>query len=390
MEEKYDLVVVGAGFYGATVAERIADSGKKVLVIERRNHLAGNAYSETDDETGIEIHKYGSHIFHTEDEEVWNYIRRFTDFNDYIHTVPTRHNGKLYPMPINLDTINLLYGTNMEAKEAEDFIHDEIKKANILNPKNFEEKGISLVGEKLYSTFIKHYSEKQWSTQAKNLSADILSRIPVRYSHDDRYFMSAKYQGIPMQGYGKIVEKMLKNKNITVKLGIDFKEIVNTFPKNIKIIYCGQVDELLNYELGVLPYRSLRFEEKWVDEDDGSELAQDSKLKHAVINEADADIPYTRTHFYKYYQIHQPEVLAQKKSYVVHEYPADFTVGGEAYYPINNPENDALYEKYVKLLQEKMPNIILGGRLGSYRYWDMDKAVRNALDFSATLKVYIK
>ena len=382
---EFDLIVVGAGFYGATVAERKAAEGKKVLVIDRREHVAGNAYSYRDEATGIEIHKYGSHIFHTEDDGVWDYITKFTEFNDYVHTVPTRHDGKLYPMPINLDTINLLYGTNMDADEAEKFVAAEAEKAGISDPKNFEEKGISLVGEKLYTTFIKNYSEKQWSTSATNLSADILSRIPVRYSHDDRYFMTAKHQGIPVNGYGKIVENMLSNENITVELGVDYIAIMDEIPTDIPVVYCGQVDELLGYELGVLPYRSLRFEAEWVDEN--NEDGADSKLGHAVINEADSDVAYTRTHFYKYYQIHEPEVIAQPKSYTVREYPADFKRGGEAYYPINNEENEELYEKYVKLLNERYPNIMLGGRLGAYRYWDMDKAIRFALDFADSLEV---
>ena len=225
----YKYVIVGAGFFGATVAERLASRGEKVLVIDRRKHVAGNAYSYRDEKTGIEIHQYGSHIFHTDNEEVWNYITHFTEFNDYTHTVPTRHNGELYPMPINLDTINKLYGTNMGAEEAEKFVAEEARRdcerLGIVEPKNFEEKGISLVGEKLYSTFIKHYSEKQWSTAAENLSAEILKRIPVRYSHDDRYFMDAKHQGIPVNGYGKIVENMLNSANIEVRLGTAFGEI---------------------------------------------------------------------------------------------------------------------------------------------------------------------
>ena len=289
-------------------------------------------------------------------------------------------------MPINLDTINLLYGTDMDATEAEEFVANEAKKANITDPKNFEEKGISLVGEKLYTTFIKNYSEKQWSTSATNLSADILSRIPVRYSHDDRYFMTAKHQGIPTEGYGKIVERMLDNENITVKLSTSFATIIDQIPGSLPVIYCGQVDELLDYELGVLPYRSLRFESEWVDENDGSDSAESSKLKHAVINEADADVAYTRTHFYKYYQIHEPEVLNQSKSYVVREYPADFVRGGEAYYPINNATNEVLYSEYVELLHDRYPNITLGGRLGAYQYWDMDKAIRNALDFTESFE----
>ncbi len=377
--EKSDYLVVGAGIFGATVAERLANAGNKVLVIDRREHLAGNIYSYTDEETGIEIHKYGSHIFHTEMDDVWEYITKFMEFNDYTHTVNTRHDGKLYPMPINLDTINLLYGTEMSAEEAEEFVANEAKKDSekygIDDPKNFEEKGISLVGEKLYTAFLKNYTEKQWNTSATNLSAEILSRIPVRFSHDNRYFMTAKHQGIPKEGYTKMVENMLDSENIEVRLGVEFKDVKDELPGDTKVIYCGQVDELLDYELGVLPWRSLRFEEERTE--DG--------LGEAVINEADKDVLYTRAHDYKYYQIHQPEVIDQKTSYIAREYPADFRKGGEAYYPVNNSESAELYEKYVELLKERYPNMILGGRLGAYQYWDMDKAIKNALELAEKL-----
>ena len=377
--EKIDYLIVGAGVFGATIAERLANAGKKVLVIDKRDHLAGNIYSYTDEETGIEVHKYGSHIFHTEMEEVWEYITQFIDFNDYVHTVNTRHDGKLYPMPINLDTINMLYGTDMDADEAEKFVRNEAKKdverLGITEPKNFEEKGISLVGEKLYDAFLKNYTEKQWNTSAKNLSADILKRIPVRFSHDNRYFMTAKYQGIPEGGYTKMVKNMLDNENIEVRLGVDFKDMKDDLSENIKIIYCGQVDELLDYELGVLPWRSLRFEE---------EKTKDG-LGEAVINEADKDVPFTRAHDYKYYQVDQPEVIAQEMSIVAREYPADFEKGGEAYYPVDNEESRELYDRYVKLCREKYPNMILGGRLGAYKYWDMDVAIKNALLMSDQL-----
>ena len=375
----YDFLIVGAGIFGATVAERLASAGKKILVIDRRSHVAGNIYSYTDEETGIEIHKYGSHIFHTELDEVWGYITKFTEFNNYTHTVNTRHDGKLYPMPINLDTVNLLYGTDMDAEKAEKFVAEEAKrdskKYEIKEPQNFEEKGISLVGEKLYAAFLKNYTEKQWNTSATNLSAEILSRIPVRFSHDNRYFMTAKHQGIPKDGYTKMVENMLDSDNIEIKLNTDFKDIEKDLPKNKKIVYCGQVDELLNYELGVLPWRSLRFEEEKTK----------NGLGEAVINEADKDVPYTRTHDYKYYQIHQPEVVEQELSFIAREYPADFKKGGEAYYPVNSKESAELYKKYVELCKEKYPNIILGGRLGAYKYWDMDQAIKQALELVKSL-----
>lgn len=374
--DKYDYIVVGAGFFGSTVAERLAAKGKKILVIDRRNHVAGNAYSYADKETGIEVHKYGSHIFHTELEEVWDYITKFGEFNDYVHTVDTRHNGKLYPMPVNLDTINLLYGTNMEAEEAEEFIAAEAVKTGITDPKNFEEKGLSLVGEKLYNAFLKNYTEKQWSAKATEISADILSRIPVRFDHNNRYFASAKHQGIPVEGYGKLVENMLRHNNIELKLNTEFKEIFERISAKTKIIYCGQVDELMEYEYGILPYRSLRFEEERTVK----------TLGEAVINEADADVPYTRTHDYKYYQVHSPEIIKQEQCIICREYPANFEKGGDAYYPINNPENEVLYNKYVEAAKNKYKNIILGGRLGAYRYWDMDLAIKNALDLASTLE----
>ena len=377
--KRVDYLIVGAGIFGATVAERLADVGKNILVIDRRGHLAGNIFTYVDEETGIDVHKYGSHIFHTEIDEVWNYVTKFIEFNDYTHTVNTRHEGKLYPMPINLDTINLLYGTKMSAEEAEKFVAEEaakdVERLGIGEPQNFEEKGISLVGEKLYEAFLKNYTEKQWNTSAKNLSADILKRIPVRFSHDNRYFITAKHQGIPKGGYTKMIENMLSSENIEVRLGVDFKDVEDKFADDVKVIYCGQVDELLDYELGVLPYRSLRFEE----------VRTENGLGEAVINEADKDVPYTRAHDYKYYQIHQPEVVGQKVSIVAREYPADFEKGGEAYYPVNNAESAELYKKYVALAKEKYPNLILGGRLGAYQYWDMDKAVINALDMVKVL-----
>lgn len=376
MEVKdYKYIVAGAGIFGAIIAERLASRGNAVLVVEKRDHIAGNIYSYTDEETGIEVHKYGSHIFHTELDEVWNYITKFTEFNDYTHTVNTRYKGELYPMPINLDTINKLYGTNMEAEEAEKFVAEEAAKAGITDPKNFEEKGLSLVGEKLYTAFLKGYTEKQWNTSATNLSAEILKRIPVRFSHDNRYFITAKYQGIPKEGYTKMVQNILNNELIEVRTNTSFQDIESEISADAKVIYCGQIDQLMDYSLGVLPWRSLRFEEVRTEE----------TLGEAVINEADPAVPYTRSHDYKYYQIHQPEVIAQKACYICREYPADFEKGGEVYYPVNNDESEALYQKYVEVVKEKYPNMILGGRLGAYRYWDMDIAIKNALELAEKL-----
>lgn len=372
----YDYIVAGAGIFGAIVAERLASKGHPVLVVEKRDHIAGNIYSYTDEKTGIEVHKYGSHIFHTELDEVWDYITRFMEFNDYTHTVNTRYKGKLYPMPINLDTINLLYGADMDAEEAEKFVAEEAAKTGITDPQNFEEKGLSLVGEKLYTAFLKGYTEKQWNTSATNLSAEILKRIPVRFSHDNRYFITAKHQGIPKEGYTKMVANILDNDLIEVRTSTSFQDIESQIKPETKIIYCGQVDQLMDYSLGVLPWRSLRFEE----------VRTEDTLGEAVINEADPSVPYTRSHDYKYYQIHQPEVIGQKACYICREYPADFEKGGEVYYPVNNDESEELYQKYVAVVKEKYPNMVLGGRLGAYRYWDMDIAIKNALDLAETLE----
>lgn len=372
----YQYIVVGAGIFGAVVAERLAKTkNTPVLVIEKRGHLAGNIYSYTDPKTGIEVHKYGSHIFHTESNKVWDYLSRFAEFNNYIHTVNTRHAGKLYPMPINLDTINLLYGTSMDAKEAEVFVKKEAAKTGIKDPQNFEEKGLSLVGAKLYAAFLKNYTEKQWHTSAKNLSADLLQRIPVRFSHDSRYFITAKHQGIPKGGYTKMVENILNNDLIELRTTTSFRDIKDEIATTATVIYCGQVDELMDYEFGVLPWRSLRFEEERTTK----------TLGQAVINEADPEVPYTRSHDYKYYQSHQPDIIAQKDCFICREYPADFKKGGEVYYPVNNPNSEALYQKYVHAAETKYPNLKLGGRLGAYRYWDMDIAVKNALELSANL-----
>lgn len=376
METKdYKYIVAGAGIFGAIIAERLASRGEHVLVVEKREHIAGNIYSYTDPETGIEVHKYGSHIFHTESDEVWDYITRFAEFNDYTHTVNTRYEGKLYPMPINLDTINLLYGTDMDAEEAEKLVAAEAAKTGITDPQNFEEKGLSLVGEKLYTAFLKGYTEKQWHTSATKLSAEILKRIPVRFSHDNRYFITAKHQGIPKEGYTALVAKILDNPLIEVRTGASFQDIEAEIAADAKVIYCGQVDQLMDYSLGVLPWRSLRFEEVRTTE----------TLGEAVINEADPAVPYTRSHDYKYYQVHQPEVVAQDACYICREYPADFEKGGEVYYPVNNEESEALYQKYVAAVHEKYPNMILGGRLGAYRYWDMDIAIKNALEMAESL-----
>ncbi|MBR1795858.1 UDP-galactopyranose mutase [Candidatus Saccharibacteria bacterium] len=376
--QKY--IVVGAGLFGATVAEKLSHQAP-VLIIDRRPHLAGNVYSHFDEATGIEVHDYGSHIFHTESDEVWDYITQFTDFNNYTHTVNTRYQGELYPMPINLDTINKLYGQDMDTEGAERFVAKEAKadseKEGITDPQNFEEKGISLVGRKLYEAFLKGYTEKQWNTKATNLSADILKRIPVRFSHDNRYFITAKHQGIPVEGYTKIVENMLSSENIETRLSTSFKDIEAEIPEDAMVIYCGPVDELLDYELGVLPYRSLRFE---------TEVVENSEQKEAVINEADPDVPYTRTHNFKYYQIHRPEVVNQSTSILMREYPADFSKGAEPYYPVNTEESEKLYQEYVKLAKEKYPNLILGGRLGAYKYWDMDVAIKNALELVERIK----
>lgn len=362
-------IVVGAGFWGSVFAERLASVlNEKVLVIDKRNHIGGNSYSQTDKKTGVECHKYGSHIFHTSSKNVWDYVNKFSGFNTYKHKVLINSQNKIYSMPINLGTINSFYNLNLKPFEVDSFLKKE--KGKIKNPKNFEEKAVSLIGYKLYEAFIKNYTLKQWATDPKNLPAEIITRLPVRKSYNADYF-SDKYQGIPLDGYSGLFHKLLSHRNIEVKLGLDYYKIKNKIPKDCKIIFTGMIDKLFDCKYGQLDWRSLKFVWKRYNYVDFQGTT--------VINYTDLDVAYTRIHEFKHYHPERKNIFESQKTTICIEYPQNYQEGKEAYYPINNKKNTDLYTKYRKeILKNK--NVIIGGRLGLYEYWDMDKTIDNALN----------
>lgn len=364
-------LIVGSGLWGAVFAEQIASKlNKKVLVIDKRNHLGGNSYSEIDTETGIEYHKYGTHIFHTSSDKVWSYVNQFTTFNTYKHKVLTTYKNKVYFMPINLSTINSYYGLNLKPYEAEAFIQEEIKKSNIINPQNLEEKAISLIGKPLYEAFIKGYTQKQWETSPINLPAEIITRLPFRNNYNTDYFAD-KHEGIPLNGYGEMIRKILSHPNIELKLNTDYYDIKTQIPADCKIVFTGMLDELLEYKFGTLDWRSLNFE--WQTHN-VSDIQGTS-----VMNYGDIEIPYTRIHEFKHLHPERQDILNKNQTIISIEYSKTFKKGDEAYYPINDEKNTKLYNLYKEEIS-KNPNIIVGGRLGAYKYWDMDKAIKNVLE----------
>ena len=364
-------VVVGAGFWGAVFAQKIASElNEKVLIIDKRNHIGGNCHSSLDNTTGIEYHKYGSHIFHTNSKKVWDYVNQFTSFNTYKHQVMTKHNNKYYSMPINLETINSFFNMGLKPYEAGLFIEQKISKANIKNPNNLEEKALSLIGQELYDAFIKGYTTKQWGKNPSNLPSSIIERLPVRTNYDTSYF-SDYYQGIPLDGYSKLFENILSHKNIEIQLNTNYKDIQDQLPSNCKIIYTGMVDELLDYKYGELEWRSLSFEFKTLDYKDYQGVS--------VMNYSDLDVEYTRTHEFKHFHKERAKIYNAPKTYISIEYPQQYKKGIDAYYPVEDARNSKIYSLYVEEINRNS-NIILGGRLGKYKYWNMDTTIENALN----------
>jgi len=362
-----NIYVIGSGFFGAVIAERIAaDSRMPVTVIEKRHHVGGNSWSEICQETGIECHKYGSHIFHTSDEQVWDYMCRFTDFNDYRHKVLTTYNNHVYTMPINLTTINSFYGLNLTPSEVDAFLAGEAAKEKIYEPKNLEEKAVSLIGRPLYEAFVKGYTIKQWDKDPKELSSDIISRLPVRNDCNDRYF-SDKYEGIPLDGYGELFSRILDNELINVKLNTDFFAVKDSIPSDSLIIYTGAIDQFFDYSYGKLEWRTSTFETEIHDFPDYQGTT--------VMNYANHEIPYTRIHEFKHYH---PERPPTDKTITYTEYSKFAEDCDEPYYPIASSENMIKLEKYCKEA-EMLDKVIFGGRLGTYKYLDMDDAVAEAL-----------
>ncbi len=368
-----DLIVVGSGFFGLTIAERVANElGRKVTVLEKRNHIGGNAYSEFDEETGIEIHKYGAHLFHTSNERVWEYVNKFTSFTNYVHRVYTIYNDEVYPMPINLGTINQFFRSAYSPLEARKLISKQAEEMNGRKITNMEEKGISLIGRPLFEAFIKGYTAKQWQTDASELPASIISRLPVRYNYNNRYF-SDKYEGLPVKGYTAWLEKMAENKNITVKLNTDFFDENNEYSKDkivgkIPVVYTGPLDRYFNYSEGKLSWRTLDFEKEILPIEDYQGTS--------VMNYGNREVPYTRIHEFKHF--HPERDYPKDKTIIMREYSRFADNNDEPYYPINTPQDREVLLKYRELMKNE-DKVFFGGRLGTYQYLDMHMAIMSAL-----------
>lgn len=364
---QFDLVVVGAGFYGATLAERAAaDLGRKVCVLERRPHVGGNSWSEPDPETGIEYHKYGSHLFHTNDDNVWDYLNRFTRFTSYKHKVFTVHRGQVYPMPINLGTICAFFRRHLSPDGARAVIDSQAARGAKV-PANLEEKAVSLIGRPLYEAFIRGYTRKQWQTDPRELPADVITRLPVRFTFDNNYFAD-KYEGLPVDGYGAIFKKMLASPLIDIRTGVDFFDVRGAIRPHQLVIYTGPIDRYFHYQAGELSWRTLDFEREVVPVDDYQGTS--------VMNYADEDVPYTRVHEFKH--LHPERRHPGGKTLIYREHSRFATRADEPYYPVNTPKDQATLSAY-KRLAEREPNVVFGGRLGSYKYLDMHQAIGAAL-----------
>ncbi len=363
-----DLVVVGSGFFGLTIAERCANElGLKVLILERRHHLGGNAYSEPEPETGIEVHVYGAHLFHTSNEKVWEYVNRFTDFTGYQHRVFCKYQGQVYSFPMNLGLINQFFGKSHTPDEARELIATQASEIKTEDATNLEEKGISLIGRPLYEAFVKGYTAKQWQTDPTELSPDIITRLPVRYNFDNRYF-NDKYEGLPVDGYTAWLTRMADHPNIEVRLETDFFEVADEFKGKVPIVYTGPVDEYFHNSEGRLSWRTVDLEPevKHVDDFQGT----------SVMNYNDQEVPFTRIHEFKHF--HPERTYLPGKTVIVHEYSRFAEEGDEPYYPINTAEDREKLLKY-RELAKKEPMVLFGGRLGTYKYLDMHMAIGSAL-----------
>lgn len=354
----YDYLIIGSGLFGSICAYELNKKKQKCLVIEKRSHIAGNCYTE--EKETIHIHKYGAHIFHTPNKEIWNYINQFASFNNYVHHVKVKYSNKIYSFPINLTTLHQIYGTETpeQAKEKLNKIRVKIK-----NPKNLEEWALSQIGEELYEIFIKGYTKKQWAEDPKNLPTSIVKRLPIRSTYDDSYY-GYQYQGIPIGGYTQIFNKLLEG--IEIKTSCDYLEDKKTFDKIAKkIIYTGPIDSFFNYKFGKLSYRSLDFKTERIEIPDFQ--------GNSVINYTESNIPYTRIIEHKHFDFKNTNF-----TYITKEYPAIHSNQAEPYYPINNEENNKIYKKY-KEISDKQKNMFFGGRLAEYKYYDMHQVIASAL-----------
>lgn len=358
--KKYDYLIVGAGLYGAVFAHEASKRGKKCLVIDKRNHIAGNIYCENVE--GINVHKYGAHIFHTSNKKIWDYVNSFVEFNRYTNSPVANYKGQLYNLPFNMNTFYQLWKVKTP-EEAKSIIDQQVAELGIVDPKNLEEQALSLVGKDIYYTLIKEYTEKQWGRKATELPAFIIKRLPVRFTFDNNYFNDT-YQGIPIGGYTLLVEKLLEN--VETRLGIDYfgdREALNELADSI--VYTGMIDEYFDYKFGVLEYRSLKFEHQTLD--------IPNYQGNAVVNYIDSAIPYTRIIEHKHF-----EFGTQERTVITKEYPLEWTRKDEPYYPVNDDKNDQMFKKY-KELSRAQKNVIFGGRLADYKYYDMHHVVGLAL-----------
>ena len=363
----YDYLIVGAGLFGAVFAHEMTKEGKKCLVVEKRDHIAGNIYCETVDD--IHVHKYGAHIFHTSNKKVWDYINTFAEFNNYINSPVASYKDELYNLPFNMNTFSKMWGIKTP-QEAKDIIAKQIKELDIKEPKNLEEQALSLVGQDVYQKLIKGYTEKQWGRDCKDLPSFIIKRLPLRFVYDNNYF-NDRFQGIPIGGYTPIVEKMLEGSDVL--LNTDYFEYRKANPDIAdKVVYTGMLDKYFDYKLGVLEYRSVRFEHERLD--------TDNYQGNAVVNYTEREVPYTRIIEHKHFEFGtQPTTVISK------EYPSEWKLGDEPYYPVNDKKNEELANGY-RELAAKEENVIFGGRLGEYRYYDMDKVIEAALQAAAAQK----
>ena len=365
--EHSNLVVVGSGFYGLTIAENAARAGYRVCVVDRRSHIGGNAYSYHDPQTNIEIHKYGSHLFHTSNPRVWEYVNRFTSFNDYRHQVFTVFQGKTYPMPINLGTMVSYFGRSLSPSEAKELIAEQVSEANITEAENLEDKAISMVGKPLYEAFIRGYTRKQWNVDPKHLPPGIITRLPVRYTFNNRYFQDT-WEGLPIDGYTAWLEAMAAHELISVFLDVDFLDIRSELPEHIPIVYTGAIDRYFDYEEGELSWRTLDFDLKVESVDDFQGTS--------VMNYADEEVPFTRVHEFKH--LHPERTHSRGKTVVMREFSRFAGREDEPYYPVNTAEDRQKLLVYRRRIAAEK-NVFFGGRLGSYQYLDMHMAIAAAL-----------
>lgn len=360
----YDYLVVGAGLYGAVFAHEALKKGKRVLVIDKRPNIAGNIYTEEIE--GINVHKYGAHIFHTNNKQIWEYVNQFAEFNRFTNSPVANYNGELYSLPFNMYTFNKMWGV-VKPEEAEAKIEEQKKMAGIKEPRNLEEQAISLVGTDIYERLVKGYTEKQWGRPCSELPAFIIKRLPVRFTFDNNYF-NALFQGIPIGGYTKMVANMLEG--VEVKLCTDYLENKEAYEKiAMKVIYTGPIDAYYKFQLGTLEYRSIRFETEILD--------KPNFQGNAVVNYTDAETPWTRIIEHKWF-----EMGTQPKTVISREYSSEWKRGDEPYYPVNDKKNGALYAEYRKLADQEK-RVLIGGRLGEYKYYDMDAVIYSALDMCA-------